>query len=338
MNKTRTTLATTCLAAALSGCVAAPPAQETLKVSPLLQVSHSDNSAAGLYQLGRYYQAQNRLAQAEETYRKALAAKADFVDAHSALGALYAEQGKYDEAIQEFSAVLQLAPQIAQIYNNLGYTYYLQGKYLAAVDALQRASTLEPGNPRPVNNLGAAYEKLGRADEARLAFARAQGLQQGNNQRTAGEVRVPPANDAVPGDAARPRRTASTDVQEFVGPPAPPASFASVETPAPATAYRLEVANGNGTPGLARRFRDALVSAGTPAPRLTNLKPYRQKQTVIEYLPGYREAALQLRSRFTMPVPLNEQPDARTHVRVVLGHDVTSTAALHVPKLARSAD
>lgn len=328
MNKHGMTLAIACCLPPLSGCVSAPPAQEALKVAPHFQVRHADASAGGLYQLGRYYQAQDRLAQAEEAYRKALAARSDFVDAHSALGILYAGQGRYDEAIREFSAVLQSAPDIAQLYNNLGYTYYLQGNYQAAVDALQRATAIAPDNPRAFNNLGAAFEKLGRRDEAGIAFARANALQPGKKQNPAGIGREP-FKDASSAGAEH--------MQEFVGPPAP-ASFTTIASSPARTVYRLEVVNGNGTPGLARRFREALVSGGTPTPRLTNLKPYREKQTVIAYRPGYREAALEIRARFATPVPLSEQAQARgTDVRVILGHDVTSTAALLGPTLARAA-
>jgi tetratricopeptide (TPR) repeat protein len=341
-NKHCLTLAIACLVPTLSGCISAPATQEAMKVSPLFQVSHADTSAAGLYQLGRYYQAQNRLAQAEDAYRKALATKVDFVDAHSALGTLYAGQGKYDEAIREFSAVLQTAPQIAQLYNNLGYTYYLQGNYQAAVDALQRATALEPGNPRPFNNLGAAYEKLGRKNEAKIAYARAEDLQPGSNQHPAGATRPQVKDGPVSGAGSGTDRIAAAPVQDFVGPPSPE-SFPGV-APAPVgpitpiiPTYRLEVVNGNGTPWLARRFREALVSAGTPTPRLANLKPYREKQTVIEYRPGYREAALQVRSRFARPIPVSEQAQARgSDVRVILGHDVTSTAALLRQTLARA--
>lgn len=320
----------------VSGCVSPPAASDGMKVTPVLQVTHADNSASGLYQLGRYYQTQNRLALAEEAYRKALALNIDFVEAHSALGALYAGQGKYDEAINEFSSVLRTAPQIAQIYNNLGYTYYLQGNHQAAVDALRKATALEPDSVRTFNNLGAAYEKLGQAEDARAAFSRAADLHAASQRTNARPAASRVAENVLPAAASGPAVDLTAPVREpAVAPTALPAT--SGEPPAQSRMFRLEIANGNGTTGLARRFADALGSLGQPEARLANIRPFREKQTVIEYRPGYLAEALRIRAHFTAALTVTEQSrHNRADVRLVLGHDVSSTAALHHPTLAKA--
>ncbi|RZI44005.1 tetratricopeptide repeat protein [Herbaspirillum sp. HC18] len=315
-------LACVCAAPVLTGCSSfAPAPSSSLRVDPVMQVTHSDNSATGLYALGRYYQGQNRLELAEQAFRKALAQNIDYVDAHSALGAVYAQQGKFDDAIAEYAAVLRSAPNLAQIYNNLGYTYYLQGNHEAAIAALDKATRLDPDNARAFNNLGAAYEKLGRRSEAASAYARAT------------QQRAPKALASAPQEPERIETQEPAPVPTFD--PDPPTRTAALPDtrrntrPAPRP-FRFQIANGNGTPALAQRFRDVLVSEGLPKPRLANLKPYRQKQTVVQYRAGFEEEAQRVSRRFANPPALvrTELPSGMAiDVRLVLGHDLPSRAA-----------
>lgn len=97
--------------------------------------------------------------------------------------------------------------------------------------------------------------------------------------------------------------------------------------------FRLEVSNGNGTAGMARRVAKTLRQAGLTPVRLTNQKPY-QRITEIQYGPGYaleaaRLAAL-LRQQAMMIRSDKLRPDIK--VRLVLGRDVKDeTALLGVP-------
>jgi hypothetical protein len=85
--------------------------------------------------------------------------------------------------------------------------------------------------------------------------------------------------------------------------------------------FRFEVTNGNGTAGLARRIGRALSTDGAPMPQLTNLKPYRQKETVIQYRQGFHDEALQLSRRFAQPPEIVQSVSLRssTDIRLVLG-------------------
>ncbi len=142
----------------------------------MLRVRDAAGSARDFYQLGRYYQGQNRFAQAADAYRKALEYHKDDIEARNALATTYSAQGKLDEAIAEFEAILKVKPELAHLHNNLGYAYYLQGNVGNAVAAFETAMALEPGNPRTYNNLGLAYRKMGDSEKSRLAFARAAAL------------------------------------------------------------------------------------------------------------------------------------------------------------------
>ena len=180
MKLARIMLPLVCSAPVLLGCstpaVAPVATAKPIKVQPVLRVRDAAGSARDFYQLGRYYQGQNRFAQAADAYRKALEYHKDDIEARNALATTYSAQGKLDEAIAEFEAILKVKPELAHLHNNLGYAYYLQGNFGNAVAAFETARALEPGNPRTYNNLGLAYRKMGDSEKSRLAFARAAAL------------------------------------------------------------------------------------------------------------------------------------------------------------------
>ncbi|SFF92586.1 LytR cell envelope-related transcriptional attenuator [Duganella sp. CF458] len=84
---------------------------------------------------------------------------------------------------------------------------------------------------------------------------------------------------------------------------------------------RLEVSNGNGVTGMARRFRSVLGQVGIPVDRLTNAKPYRQVVTVIQYRPGFEKQAASLQKALQGKVQLSSQQLAASDMRLVLGKD-----------------
>ncbi|MFD2270639.1 tetratricopeptide repeat protein [Undibacterium arcticum] len=506
MNKFRL-LPLACSLPVLLSCsapVGAPPSStnSAMRIEPVLSIRNSDGNARGLYQLGRYYQGQNRLEQAADAYRKAVQQHADYIEARSALGTIYSTQGKYDAAIEEFSAILKLAPQLAHIYNNLGYTYYLQGSYAEAVAAFDKAIAIDPDNPRPYNNLGSVYHQLGEQQRAQLAFARANALTAraaatpgsaagdaslavaGRGEQSpdsialtnpaapialqtvaagpstaleatsrvftsgepavvvpvapttpaatiastaaaavewnepsaatpvlaAGELAVVPAAPTTPAaeiawsaspavasnelSAPTPVFAAGELAVVAAAPTTPAAAIASTAVPAVewnepsavaptftagelavvaaalttpaatmaaaavtsiepsvtapaepresgafATAdrkFRMEIANGNGVPGLARRIGATMASQGFAPSRLTNQKPYRQLETTVRYRDGFHDEALRISQQFNKPTRLVGNANLRdtVDVQLVLGKDVISNVALFRLNLA----
>lgn len=95
---------------------------------------------------------------------------------------------------------------------------------------------------------------------------------------------------------------------------------------------RLEVSNGNGVTGMAqataRQFRDE----GYARPRLTNEAGFRLPTTEIQYRPGFEQQARALQALLRPSVPISESPRLRSdvQVRLALGKDATSVAALVV--------
>jgi tetratricopeptide (TPR) repeat protein len=354
-----------CCFSALIGCstLAGGDRSSGLRVEPVLSIRDSSGPSARKHsQLGRYYQGQNRLEQAAQSYRKALEADIRYVDARSALGAVYASQGKFDEAISEFEAALKMAPELASLYNNLGYAHFLQGKHPDAIDAFGKATRLEPNNPRTLNNLGAAYARAGETGKSNAAFARARELSARGALAAAESVEdkhslpaliagsaVPlerivaasvdltagpgdaPANASVaiaePGrhvpDAAGGQEKRSAPAESAQTTASGPAAEEPDAAPPARKTFSFEIANGNGVTGMAKGVGSTLVKNGLPTPRLTNLKPYQQRQTVIEYRDGYyREALILWRKLERRPLLSNvaarrNNPD----VRLILGRD-----------------
>ncbi len=106
--------------------------------------------------------------------------------------------------------------------------------------------------------------------------------------------------------------------------PAPPAAPART---VPAPSVRLEVSNGAGTAGLARRTAVSLREAGVPVERVTNHQDFRQSSTSIVYRTGHRETAARLQSRLGLPTDALVSSDRLgpgVDVKLVLGRDVTA--------------
>lgn len=129
------------------------------------------------------------------------------------------------------------------------------------------------------------------------------------------KVRVAPEPAAAPVEPAAPNIAAAEPK------PAAPAKEAAMA--------RLEVSNGNGVTGMARRFRSVLGQMGIPVDRLSNAKPYRQVVTIIQYSPGFEKQAADLQKALQGKAQLSSQKLASSDVRLLLGKDarVSLTAA-----------
>jgi hypothetical protein len=99
--------------------------------------------------------------------------------------------------------------------------------------------------------------------------------------------------------------------------------------PAPRTS-RVEVANGNGVTGMARRISGVLGQHGIAVSRLTNELPYKQQNTKIQYRVGYEREAANLKNAlrgFALMVPIDNL-SGNSDVRLVLGKDAIGQLAL----------
>lgn len=93
---------------------------------------------------------------------------------------------------------------------------------------------------------------------------------------------------------------------------------------------RIEVANGNGVNGMAKRISKVLSQQGIAVSLLTNEPPYKQQDTKIQYRPGYEQTAMRLKTALQGHAVVVSSPNlsGNSDVRLVLGKDVLSQMTL----------
>jgi Tfp pilus assembly protein PilF len=323
----------TVLAAAV-GCAAPDPrATRPWTIEPLIGVTHAMQAGEAYYTLGRYHDGAQEWGKAVLAYRKAIAADAQNVEAYNALGVALARAGRHAEAETTLRQAVALAPDRAHIRNNLGYVLLLAGKPAAAVGELEAALTLDAADTVARANL---RDAMGRSDAGRSggsSAAEQPALQPApvhvaaaaQTRVTTVSVPAPITEVDLPMPLAPPVSAPAAPPQT----PALPARQAAAATPPPRLP-RLEISNGNGVPGMAAKVGQWLSAhQGMRADRLTNRKPFVQRDTIVQYSEGHADAA----ARVARALPFAAQAAAAPSkglsgdVRVVLGRDWTRSAA-----------
>lgn len=323
---------------------------EQASINSVYSINKSSTSPDSLYQLGRYYQGQQRYEQAATAYRKALAIDPTFTPARNGLGVIHAMQGRLDEAIKEFRAAINYTPEAAHLYNNLGHALYLQGHYSDAVATLEQALILEPKNSGTLSNLNLAYAKVGNPGyqpATTLASAepaeplKGSALPQEETVTKAQLLTPPPLQIApsTPSPVAQQSRLETVQLAPNlyeIRERTTPAQTAAVTAPAPVPAkqenlaqLRLEVSNGNGVTGFARNVSQYLGKQGYRTARLTNQKPFQIQTSQIQYREGFRNEAQRLKSALpgNMELVQNNKLRADIQARLLLGKDTTREVA-----------
>lgn len=298
-----------------------------------------------LYQQGRYFQGQQRYEQAIAAYRKALLADPGFVEARNGLGVIYATQGRHDEAIKEFRAAIKLVPNAAHLYNNLGHALYLQGEYAAAVATLEHAIILAPDNPGTLSNLNLAYAKVGNPGYAPPTSAASNASATGTSEQAPWQPLAKPNNSqgliqTEPQGQLETVQLAPNlyEIRERTTPPQIAKQESNTQTkaePVHTGKLHLEVSNGNGMNGFAKKVSQYLGDKGYKTLRLTNQKPYQVTVSQIQYRPGFRDEAQRLQSNLPEKTELVQNDKLRQNIqaRLLLGKDL----AIHVAQFESKA-
>ena len=322
-----------CIASALLLQACATPTPPQLLVHPALQVRPSSNETAeAYYQLGRNHQLQGNLDMALTGYTYAIARDARHMEARNAAAAIHAQQGRLDQARAMMLTVIADYPTASQAHNNLGYIDYLRGEHAVAVQEIRHSLALDPLNRRAQNNLRLVETALAAAAPVQTPAPAAATIAVAMAAQSV--VAVPVAEplsqleliQVVPNvyELRMPRL-----IEPLVAMQKLPAA-APVPRPGPLAPSRLDVANADGTPGLARRVGVMLGQRGFPVARLSNERPYGQRTTRVQYRPGYLLQAEALGKMIDGPVVLTPVASlaARADVRVVLGRDTQRAMAL----------
>ena len=299
-----------------------PPTRQELAMQAVLRVRHSsDQTAMTYYQLGKYHQEHGNLELAVTAYTHSIALDSRQLEPRNALAAVLAGQGRLDEAK---SVLLQLVtdyPLVAHPFNNLGYVYFMQGNYSAAVTTLQHALEIDPGYERARNNLDSAQASV--ASHAGPASALA-AVPDASSSTLVPPLRSEEAQIAPLVSELKREGVTAPDIpvqhagQALVA-TAPSTAASAVLTRSP----RVEIANGNGVIGMAKRARQMLGLSGIAVSRLTNDRPYTQQFTKIQYRIAFlREAiALQAALKGHAVMVLENKLSPGSDVRLLLGKD-----------------
>jgi tetratricopeptide (TPR) repeat protein/DNA-binding winged helix-turn-helix (wHTH) protein len=120
----------------------------------------------------RLLRGEDRLEEAIEVARQALAIDAGVKELYNTLGMSYSELGRHDEALVMFRRYVELAPEEPNAHDSLGLGYQWAGRYGEAVQAYGRALALNPNFEVAVIHLGNAYFQQGRYREAIAQYQR----------------------------------------------------------------------------------------------------------------------------------------------------------------------
>ena len=117
-------------------------------------------------QLGRLLRGENRLDEALQIFKQALAVDPEARELFNGLGAVYSDLGRHDEAIACFRRYVSLAPEEPNAYDSLGLGYQWAGRYDEAIQEYQRALAYKPDFEVSIIHLANALYQTGRYREA----------------------------------------------------------------------------------------------------------------------------------------------------------------------------
>jgi tetratricopeptide (TPR) repeat protein len=116
--------------------------------------------------LGNALLEKDRLNEAIEHYKRAIAIKPDVAPVQSNLGNALLRKNQIDEAIPHIQKAIQVNPQYAEAYNDMGSALIKRGQAAQAISYYQKAVELNTRYADAYNNLAVAFLENGQVDEA----------------------------------------------------------------------------------------------------------------------------------------------------------------------------
>lgn len=302
---------------------------------------------------GVIYARQGKYDQAIAEFKAALEHAPRAAHIHNNLGYAFYLQGQYENAAASMEQAVALDPSNRRTHNNLGLAYAQIGnKTLARQESTasaELAAAPAAAGPQVEVHAVAMEDSVTAISQEPVAVPQEQSAVpvQAVAQK---EVAVPEPVQllVLPKDAGVIGRaeSAAQPVSDAVATPAGGYEAANLPVEPFATAMqdaanegrpqaqkngalRIEISNGNGVTGMAKKVGGFLKDLGYPVRRITNDKPFSKPYTYVYYRDGYLDEALKLRA--DIPYTLLPLKDGGLlkgiHVRVVLGKDMVQQLA-----------
>ncbi|MDE5101871.1 MAG: tetratricopeptide repeat protein [Trichodesmium sp. St19_bin2] len=133
-----------------------------------LAIKIEDNYFPAYKTLGNTWQAQGKLAEAENWYKKALEIKSNWPEIYANLGSLYAMQQKWEEAISYYQKAVDIKPDFAGAYRNMRKVWLSLGNQKLATYCQYKVLSIEPEKAtfEEFMNVGKTLEKEGSLNDA----------------------------------------------------------------------------------------------------------------------------------------------------------------------------
>jgi tetratricopeptide (TPR) repeat protein len=155
------------------GTIASGTGQYQKAVAEFAMAGETEPTTDDAYRgLGEAYQNLGNLAEAEKTYRRAIALRPNYWAPYNWMGVFYFHEARFADAAAMFNKVTALVPDSFRGYSNLGAALNGEGRYRDAIEANQRSIQIRPTDSA-YTNLGNAYFFLRQYHEAVLAQQRA---------------------------------------------------------------------------------------------------------------------------------------------------------------------
>jgi tetratricopeptide (TPR) repeat protein len=111
-----------------------------------------------------------RISEAEQCFKRAIAMRGDFAQAHNELGLIFAGQQSLLEAMAAFTRARKADPAFVESYLNLGFLEQRQGKLDQAMSYYAEAARLQPQGPADYLNRAVSLAAFRRSAEAIECF------------------------------------------------------------------------------------------------------------------------------------------------------------------------
>jgi tetratricopeptide (TPR) repeat protein len=323
-----------------------------------------DGNIAEQYRLALYFQKRNRHKNAIEVLKEVIHADPTYVKAYNAMGVSFDYLGDYNRAIHSYKLALNINPNLDYVYNNLGYSHLLNGNLDLAIDAFLKAIALKDENKRYHNNLGLAYTQKGQFDLAFEQFKLAEDEISANNKLAKllyregkydlarkyknKAIQLETSADktaSVPILSKEKFSDTSIKVEEKCPESRPAAVISdsdqetSEEEKGPISEYlpfsrsqkkykvlaEIEVLNGNGIEGMARRLGNYLKKKGFNVTRLRNANSFNHIESKVFYDSGQVEDAYRLMQEIPIQPRMQniiELKDLDNKIRLLIGKDI----------------